>query len=94
MVGNEFSKLKLSVNAEEWIKKLIQSLTLKEYGKGRMKSYGNEMTLLFKYYHDRQVDPISQQDIEDYMMYIKKVHQVGRAKCRSVAQACSYFFKR
>lgn len=27
-------------------------------------------------------------------MYIKQVHQVGRAKCRSVAQACSFFFKR
>ena len=25
---------------------------------------------------------------------IKEVHKVGRAKCRSVAQACSFFFKR
>ncbi|MEO6646640.1 MAG: hypothetical protein ABIN89_09570 [Chitinophagaceae bacterium] len=26
-------------------------------------------------------------------MYIKTVHQVGRAKCRSVASACSFFYK-
>ncbi|MDQ6891028.1 MAG: hypothetical protein M3Z56_12215 [Bacteroidota bacterium] len=33
-------------------------------------------------------------DIEQYLQYIKDVHKVGRAKCRSVAQACSFFFKR
>ncbi len=52
------------------------------------------MTLLFKYYHDKEVEQITQQDIEQYLMYIKEVHQVGRAKCRSVAQSSSFFFKR
>lgn len=94
MKGNEFSKTKLSENAENWIKKLHQVLILKEYGKGTLRNYVQEMTLLFKYCHSKEVEHITQQDIEQYLMYIKEVHKVGRAKCRSVAQSCSFFFKR
>ena len=36
---------------------------------------------------------ITQADIELYIVYIKTVHKVGRAKCRSVASACAYFYK-
>lgn len=92
--GNEFSSKKLSANAEAWIFKLHQTLTIKEYGKGTLRSYVQEMTLLFKYYHDKAVEDIIQGDIEQYLMYIKSAHQVGRAKCRSVAQSCSFFFKK
>lgn len=94
MKGNEFSANKLSPNAESWISKLVQVLTIKDYGAGTIKSYGNEMVLLFKYYHLKEVESITQQDIEQYIMYIKSVHKVGRAKCRSVAQACSFFFQK
>ena len=94
MKGNEFSTNKLTTNAEEWIKKLIQTLTIKEYGTGTIKSYGNEMTLLFKYFNHKKVEKITQEDIEQYILYIKSVHKVGRAKCRSVAQACSFFFQK
>ena len=51
------------------------------------------MILLFKYHNDKSVDAIVQGDIEQYIVYIKTVHQVGRAKCRSVASACAFFFK-
>ncbi|MBK7742063.1 MAG: tyrosine-type recombinase/integrase [Saprospiraceae bacterium] len=94
MKGNEISTNKLTTNAEEWIKKLIQTLTIKEYGTGTIKSYGNEMTLLFKYFNHKKVEKITQEDIEQYILYIKSVHKVGRAKCRSVAQACSFFFQK
>lgn len=92
--GNEFSQNVLRVDAQEWIGKLYQTLVLKEYGKGSIKSYVAEMTLLFKYFNQKQVTDICQQDVEQYLMYIKEAHMVGRAKCRSVAQACSFFFKR
>jgi site-specific recombinase XerD len=94
MKGNEISANKLSGNAEHWISQLVQVLTIKEYGAGTIKSYGNEMVLLFKYYQHKDVELITQQDIEQYLMYIKSVHKVGRAKCRSVAQACSFFFQK
>ncbi len=94
MKGNEISQNKLSADSEAWIAKLIQALTLKDYGRGTLKSYGNEMTLLFKYFHQKKVEDITQEDVESYLMYVKTVHQVGRAKCRSVAQACSFFFKK
>jgi integrase/recombinase XerD len=54
----------------------------------------SEMRLLFQYYHEKEVEDITQSDINDYIIYIKKVHGVGYAKCRSVAHACSFFYKK
>jgi integrase/recombinase XerD len=92
--GNEISIKKLNPNAEAWVLKIHQVMTLKEYGLGSIKSYVNEMVLLFKYYNHKDVENITQNDIETYMLFIKQAHQVGRAKCRSVAQACSFFFRK
>lgn len=49
--GNEFSKNVLNADAQVWISKLHQTLVIKEYSSGSIKSYVAEMTLLFKYYH-------------------------------------------
>ena len=67
---------------------------VKEYGKGTIRNYCQEMMLLFKYCHQKPVAGITQADVENYLQYIKEVHKAGRAKCRSVAQSCSFFFKR
>jgi integrase/recombinase XerD len=50
--------------------------------------------LLFHYYHEKNVEDITQQDITQYIIFIKSVHGVGLAKCRSVAHSCSFFFKK
>ncbi len=94
MKGNEISTKELRADAVEWLTKLHQTLVIKDYGKGSVHNYCQEMTLLFKYYNHKAVADIRQEDIEQYMQYIKEVHKVGRAKCRSVAQSCSFFFKR
>jgi len=64
------------------------------YGKGTIQSYCAQMRLLFHYYHHKSVDEITANDITQYILFIKKVHEVGRAKCRAVAHACSFFFKK
>lgn len=94
MRRNEISAKKLNSDAVAWLTKLHQTLVLKDYGKGSIRNYVNEMTLLFKYYNHLPVASITQSDIEQYLLYIKEVHKVGRAKCRSVAQSCSFFYKR
>lgn len=94
MKGNEFSSRELSTDAANWLKKLHQILIVKEYGKGTIRNYCQEMALLFKYFNHKPVSKITQADIEQYLQYIKEVHKVGRAKCRSVAQSCSFFYKR
>lgn len=94
MKGNEVSVKELRSDAVEWLSKLHQTMLVKEYGKGSVRNYCQEMKLLFKYYNHKAVTDIRQADIEQYLQYIKEVHKVGRAKCRSVAQACSFFFKR
>jgi integrase/recombinase XerD len=93
MKSNEFSKNNLSLDAMDWVTQLYHQLTIKYKGKGTIRNYCNEMTLLFKYYHNKDVNDITQDDIRNYLLYIQQVHLVGRAKCRSVASACSYFFK-
>ncbi|MBK8152972.1 MAG: hypothetical protein IPK61_07895 [Saprospiraceae bacterium] len=40
----------------------------KEYGPSSIKSYVNEMTLLFKYYHHKRVEDILQEDIEQHLI--------------------------
>ena len=92
--GNEFSVKELRPDAVEWLSKLHQTMIIKEYGKGSVRNYCREMKLLFKYFNHKAVTDIRQADIEQYLQYIKEVHKVGRAKCRSVAQSCSFFFKR
>ena len=94
MKGNEISTKELRADAVEWLAKLHQTMVIKEYGKGSVRNYCQEMKLLFKYFNHKAVTDIRQADIEQYLQYIKEVHKVGRAKCRSVAQSCSFFFKR
>ena len=38
------------MTAAEWLAKLHQTLVIKDYGKGSVRNYCQEMTLLFKYY--------------------------------------------
>ena len=51
------------------------------------------MMLLFQYYNSKTVATITQEEIGQYIVFIKTVHKVGRAKCRSVASACAFFYK-
>lgn len=78
----------------EWLTNLSETLTVGGYGRGTLKSYVAEMRLLFHYHHTKEVEHIREEDITEYLLYIKRVHGVGRAKCRSVAHACSFFFRK
>lgn len=94
MKGNPISQKPLNESGQIWLQKTLQLLVVQEYGKGSVRNYIQELTLLFKHYNDLQVEELRQQHIERYLIFIKENHKVGRAKCRSVAQACSFFFKK
>ncbi len=93
MKKNEISSLPLNADAQSWIEKLRQVLLIQDKGKGTVKNYTAEMILLFKYHNHKTAATLTQGDIEQYIVYIKTVHLVGRAKCRSVASACAFFYK-
>jgi site-specific recombinase XerD len=93
MKQHEISVKALNTDAVSWIEKLRQVLLIQDKGKGTVKNYTAEMVLLFKYLNHKSVADITQSDIEQYILFIKTVHQVGRAKCRSVASACAFFYK-
>jgi integrase/recombinase XerD len=94
MKGNSISLKPLNESAKIWLEKTLQVLKVQEYGKGSVRNYMQELTLLFKHYNELQVEDLQQAHIEKYLVFIKENHKVGRAKCRSVAQACSFFFKK
>lgn len=94
MKGNTISSNSLHASGKIWIERSLQILQVQEYGKGSIRNYIQELTLLFKYYNDVSVEALRQEHIERYLIFIKENHRVGRAKCRSVAQACSFFFKK
>ncbi len=48
-------------NAVEWLTKLHPTLVIKDYGKGSVRNYCQEMTLLFKYYNHKAVADIRQE---------------------------------
>ncbi|MCZ2102598.1 MAG: site-specific integrase [Chitinophagales bacterium] len=94
MQGNTISSNVLNESGKNWIERSFRVLKVQEYGKGSVRNYIQELTLLFKFYNDMQVEELRQEHIEQYLLFIKEHHKVGRAKCRSVAQACSFFFKK
>ena len=94
MKGNTISVKPLNESGKIWLEKTLQLLKVQEYGKGSVRNYMQEMTLLFKHYNELRVEDLRQEHIELYLVFIKENHKVGRAKCRSVAQACSFFFKK
>ena len=94
MKGNSISLKMLNESGKLWLEKSLQLLKVQEYGKGSVRNYMQELTLLFKHYNELQVEALRQEHIERYLVFIKASHKVGRAKCRSVAQACSFFFKK
>ena len=94
MKGNTISVKPLNESGQSWLQKTLQLLVVQEYGKGSVRNYMQELTLLFKHYNELQVEELRQEHIERYLVFIKENHKVGRAKCRSVAQACSFFFKK
>jgi hypothetical protein len=53
MKGNEISVKELSADSTEWLSKLHQTMIIKDYGKGSVRNYCQEMTLLFKYYNHK-----------------------------------------
>ena len=94
MKGNTISVKPLNESGKIWLEKTLQLLKVQEYGKGSVRNYMQEMTLLFKHYNELLVEDLRQEHIERYLVFIKENHKVGRAKCRSVAQACNFFFKK
>jgi site-specific recombinase XerD len=91
---NELSKNALGENQLYWLEENHRALVVGNYSKESLRGYLSELRLLFHYYHEKNVEDITQQDITQYIIFIKSVHGVGLAKCRSVAHSCSFFFKK
>lgn len=83
----------MSLEQTEWLTILHETLRMGNYGKGTLKGYCMELRLLFQYYHDKEVEALTPDDLRRYMLYVKDVQGSGLAKQKSVAFSCSFFFK-
>ena len=75
------------------LQKLAEVLNAKAYADRSIRNYVQEMRLLFAYYNDVDPKDLVQDDFIAYINFIKKVHGVGRDKCRLFAASCSFFYK-
>ena len=73
--------------------KLADFLSAKHYSPRTARNYLAELRFLFGYYNDVAPGSLSQQDIVQYLNYIKTAHGVGRDKCRMACSAFAFFFK-
>ena len=55
--------------------------------------YVREIRYLAAYYPDLPPQEWKEQQIIDYMLYLQKVHQASRSKCRLFAQSVAFFFR-
>ncbi|HPI55416.1 MAG TPA: phage integrase N-terminal SAM-like domain-containing protein, partial [Chitinophagaceae bacterium] len=79
--------------ARHAIFRLKEHLFARNYSVKTISTYTNEMQFLFAYYPSLTPDELQEDLIVDYINYIIRNHGVGRSKCRSVAHACSYFYR-
>ena len=94
MKGNTISLRPLNESGKIWVAKTLQLLQVQEYGKGTVRNYTQELTLLFKHYNEIPVEGIRQEHIVKFLIFIMDYEKVGRGKCRSVALDCSFFFNK
>lgn len=55
--------------------------------------YVREIRYLAEYYPELPPEEWKEQHIIDYMLYLQKVHQSSRSKCRLFAQSVAFFFR-
>jgi site-specific recombinase XerD len=46
-----------------------------------------------EYFPDQSPDSITQEQIEQYVLYLRRTFNASNAKCRSVAHSVSFFYK-
>jgi len=68
-------------------------MTVGNYSPKSIRNYVREVRFLLEYYPDEKPDCISQEQIEAYILYLKKTFNSSHAKCRSVAQSVSFYYK-
>ncbi len=77
----------------EWLDKLHHSLLVGNYADDTIRNYLQELRLIFHFHHKKSAEELIEADITAYLLFIKRVHLVGYAKCKMVAHSASYFFK-
>jgi site-specific recombinase XerD len=76
------------------LKKTAEVMRLGHYSANSVQNYLRELRYILDYFTDTKPSCISQQQIEDYLIYIKDTFNAQRDKCRMVAQAWSFFCKK
>ena len=76
MKGNSISLKMLNESGKLWLEKSLQLLKVQEYGKGSVRNYMQELTLLFKHYNELQVEDLKQ-ELQAYKAKEEPVRTIG-----------------
>ena len=77
----------------EAMEQLVKVMTVGHYAKRSIQNYLRELRFIAEYYPDVALPDLTENLINDYIVFIKVNFNVGRDKCRMVASALSFYFK-
>jgi site-specific recombinase XerD len=93
LTKNETTKKNLSEVGHTYLLRIEQIMTVGNYSPKSIKSYIREVRFFLEYFPDQSPDSITQEQIEQYVLYLRRTFNASNAKCRSVAHSVSFFYK-
>jgi len=75
------------------IKQMVRKLELKSYSMSTITSYRNTFSLFLDYYYTKDIDVLTKQDIEDYLLYLAKTKKYSEAAIHSSINAIKFYYE-
>lgn len=94
MIKTNLGQIPLASNAEKVLIQVEKVMVVKNYAHRSIENYLRELKFLFAYYPQIEPQELTTQHVIDYLYFLIKKHQASRVKCRMVAHACSFYFRR
>lgn len=94
MIKTQLGQIPLTSQAEQVLRQVEKVMVVKNYAHRSIENYLRELKFLFAYYRDLEPRELTTQHVIDYLYFLIRQHQASRVKCRMVAHACSFYFRR
>jgi len=75
------------------MEQMVRVMESARYSPKSILAYMREVRFLAEYYPELPPEQWHEKQIIDYMLYLQKVHQASRSKCRMFAQSAAFFFR-